>query len=181
MPRSLPTGGTAGGPDDTPPAVWLLSILLALTCTVDTTDDRRGDLDEAIAGYIEPLGLGWDARSAKVAWVDLNGDGLDDAVISLAGPDWCGSGGCTVLVFEQMDPLDAEEFGRFRPAAEISLVGGPIMVVRGRGYWSDLVVTSPQGPRRLRFDGETYPMSPAGGDRLQGRMPRGTVLFADRP
>ncbi|WP_420455867.1 hypothetical protein [Rubrivirga sp.] len=160
--------------------MWLLPLLLTLTCAVDTTDDRRGDLEDAIASYAEPLGLEWDPSAVNVAWVDLNRDGLDDAVVLLKGPDWCGSGGCTVLVFEQMDALDAEEFGRFRPAAEISMVSGPVMAVRGRGYWSDLVVPSPHGPRRLRFNGETYPTSPAAGDRVQGRMPHGTVLFADR-
>lgn len=158
-----------------------LALLLTLVFAADSTDDRRSDLDKAVARYAGPLGLEWDQAATKVAWVDLNEDGLDDAVISLTGADWCGPDGCTVLVFEQMNPLDAEEFGRFRPAAEIRMITGPIMVVRGHGYWSDLVVTSARGPRRLHFNGETYPPSPADGDRVQGRMPRGAILFADRP
>ena len=160
--------------------MWFLSLLLTLTCAVDSTDDRSNELYAAIASYVQPLGLRWDSTTSRVAWTDLNRDGIDDAVIYLSGSDWCGSGGCTVLVFEQMDEIDAEEFGRFRPAAEISMVSGPIMVVRTRGYWSDLIVSSENGPRRLRFNGDSYPMSPAAGTRVTGRMPRGTVLFADR-
>ncbi len=160
--------------------MWFLSLLLSVCCPVDTTDGRGSDLARAISSYVEPLGLRWDAGASRTAWVDLNRDGLDDAVVYLESADWCGSGGCTVLVFEQMDPLDAEEFGRFRPAAEISMVSGPVMIVRSRGYWSDLIVRSRQGPRRLRFDGETYPMSPEAGTGVRGRMPRGTVLFPDK-
>ncbi|PAP75525.1 hypothetical protein [Rubrivirga marina] len=158
--------------------MWILSLALILACAADTTDDRRADLLDAVARYADPLSLAWDSTSTRVAWTDLNGDGRDDALVYLTGADWCGSSGCTVLVFEQLDGIDADEFGRFRAAAEISLVSGPVTVVEGRGYWRDLVVDSDAGPRRLQFDGETYPMSPAGGLRVDGPV-KGTTLFAD--
>jgi hypothetical protein len=53
-----------------------------------------------------------------------------------------------------------------------------VTVVEGRGYWRDLVIGSDRGLRRLRFDGETYPVSPAGGVRLDGPV-KGKTLFAD--
>jgi len=31
--------------------------------------------------------------------VDLSGDGRPEAIVLLQGTDWCGSGGCTMLVF----------------------------------------------------------------------------------
>lgn len=160
--------------------MWVLSLLLTLTCAADTTDRQTDDLYAAISQYVRPIGLEWDRRVTRIEWVDLTRDGRQDALVYLAGPDWCGSGGCTLLVFEQMDEIGAEEFGRFRPAAEISLMSGPVMVVRGRGYWSDLIVRSARGPVRLRFDGETYPESPAAGEHIRGRMPRGRLLFDDR-
>lgn len=159
--------------------MWFLAFLLSLTCTADTTDDRRAELFDAIAAYADPLELAWDSTAVDVEWVDLTRDGLDDALVYLRGPEWCGSGGCTMLVFEAMDELDATEFGRYRAAAEISLVHGPVLIAPGRGYWSDLVVESEDGELRvLRFDGETYPMSPADGARLVGAKPPGTVVFA---
>jgi hypothetical protein len=158
--------------------MWILSLALILACAADTTDDRRTDLLDAVARYADPLGLAWDSTTTQVAWTDLNGDGRDDALVHLTNTDWCGSGGCTVLVFEQLEGLDAEEFGRFRIAAEISHVAGPVTVVEGRGYWRDLVIGSDRGLRRLRFDGETYPVSPAGGVRLDGPV-KGKTLFAD--
>lgn len=162
--------------------MWLLSLLLAFACAADTTDDRRGDLYDAVGAYVEPLGLRWDSTAVRLAWTDLNGDGREDALVYLTGMDWCGSGGCTVLVFESMDEIDAAEFGRFRPAAEISMVHGPILATPGRGYWCDLIVEGERGTLRvLRFDGETYPMSPGDGVRLDGAKPPGTTLFAEAP
>jgi hypothetical protein len=37
--------------------------------------------------------------SFSYALVDLNGDGQLDAVVLLRGGMWCGSGGCTMLIF----------------------------------------------------------------------------------
>lgn len=154
-------------------------LVLALACAADTTDGRQDALEGAIAAYVEPLGLRWEPTTAQVAWADLNGDGLDDALVTLSGSDWCGSGGCTLLVFEAMDEIDAEEMGPFRPAAEISMVRGPVRVVPGWGYWSDLIVDSRDGARVLRFDGQSYPPSSSDGEVLRGPLPAGTTLFAD--
>lgn len=157
--------------------MWLLSLLLTFACVADTTDDRRADLLAAVAHYTEPLDLHWD--SIQVGWADLNGDRQEDALVYLTGPDWCGSSGCTVLVFEQLSGVDANELGRFRVAAEISLVRGPVTVVSGQGYWHDLIMDGPSGPRRLAFDGETYPYSPSDGLRVDGPRPKGLTLFTD--
>lgn len=34
------------------------------------------------------------------AWRDLNGDQIKDAVVLLQGKEWCGSGGCTMLIYQ---------------------------------------------------------------------------------
>jgi len=159
--------------------MWIAALLLASVCAADTLDDRRADLFAAVASYADPLDLRWDSTSTRVAWADLNGDGRDDALVTMTGADWCGSGGCTLLVFEAMDEIDAEEMGPFRPAAEISLVQGPVHIVRGRGLWSDLIVETGDQTRVLHFNGDTYPPSPRDGDTLRGPMPPGTTLFAD--
>ena len=158
--------------------MWFLSVVFLL-CAADTLDDRSEVLEQAIEAYSAPLGLSWDRSETEIAWVDLNGDERADALVYLTGPDWCGSSGCTVLVFEAMDEIDAEEFGAYRPAAEISLVNGPVHVVDTDRIWSDLVARADDGTlRRLRFDGESYPPSP--GSAPRGRAPAGaTVLFAD--
>jgi len=52
----------------------------------------------AIQRYAEKMGE-HDTPLFKHALVDLNGDGRVDAIVLLSGPTWCGSGGCTMLIF----------------------------------------------------------------------------------
>ena len=156
--------------------MWLLSLLLALTCAADTTDDRREQLVRAVVAYAEPLGARIHGPSLDIEWADLNGDGLTDGLVRLRRRE----GGHTVLVFEAMPPEDAVEVGWFLPAAEIRAVYGPVVVVPRPGAWCDLVVAAGRGThRRLRFDGETYPPRASLGTP-ERTVPRGTVLFARR-
>ena len=159
--------------------MWLVSLVL-LVSAADTADTRRQEVLQAVDRYVEPLELTWDPAAVCIGWADLNQDRRPDPVVYLAGVDWCGSGGCTLLVFEAMDDVDAQEWGRYRPAAEVSMVGGTIHVVLSGSTWSSLIVTGADGsPRVLRFDGETYPQSPADGEPLDGPIPEGPTLFSD--
>lgn len=156
-------------------------LLLALApLAADTTDERRVLLDAALRAYVQPFDRSWDPEAVRVAWVDLNGDRREDAVVYVEDADWCGSGGCTLLVFEAMSETEVAEMGVFRPAAEVSHVRGPVLVSRRRtNQWRDLVVRDVQNRlRALRFTGESYPFSPAEGERLRRRT-AGATLFAD--
>lgn len=137
-------------------------------------------LVSAVQSYIAPLDAPNEDVQIRTEWADLNSDGADDALVYLESETWCGSGGCTVLVFEAIpDSLEAAELGAFRPAAEISLMHGPVVVAdTDTDGWKDLLVQDADGnTSRLSFDGETYPMSP--GDGVAMAAPAdGTVLFA---
>jgi hypothetical protein len=37
----------------------------------------------------------------SLAFRDLNGDGVPEAIVYLIGKQWCGSGGCNLLVFQK--------------------------------------------------------------------------------
>lgn len=164
-------------------AALSVSLLSFLSPVADSTDDgdRREQLLSAVRSYVLPLDADWDSTAVRVAWTDLNGDTLEDALVYLTDRDWCGSGGCTVMVFEAMDEIDAEEMGSYRPAAEISLMHGPVHVAKTRrGAWSDLIVEDEAGLlRRLVFDGETYPQSPVEGSVYQGDPSAEVTLFAE--
>ena len=137
-------------------------------------------LMSAVQAYVAPLDAPDEDVQIRTEWVDLNGDGAQDALVYLESESWCGSGGCTVLVFEAIpDSLEAAELGAFRPAAEISLMHGPVVVAdTATEGWKDLLVQDADGATmRLSFDGETYPMSPGGGVAMAAPAD-GTVLFA---
>src|ERR1700732_3658792 len=63
------------------------------------------------------------ADSAYVAaFRDLNGDGVDEAVVYLLGSNWCGSGGCNMLVLRQ-------EHGSWKVVSTITIVRPPVRVL----------------------------------------------------
>ena len=87
--------------------------------------------------------------------IDLNGDGVLDAIVLLQGMDWCGSGGCTMMVFE--GGKDAMTF-----KSKSTVTDTPIRVAgtKTKG-WSDLIVSSDGKDRKLVFDGNKYPSNPS--------------------
>lgn len=164
-------------------AALVLALLLAQTDTTvaQTPSPAAAQLLDAVHAYVSPFDETEENVQIQTEWADLNGDGVDDALVYLNAPSWCGSGGCTVLVFEAVTGDEAiAELGPFRAAAEISLMHGPVVVAQTQHEgWADLVVEQRDGTRvALQFDGETYPTSPADGVALN-EAATGTVLFAD--
>jgi hypothetical protein len=163
-----------------------LALLVALVALPAGAQTRPGEppdteaLDGAVLRYVLPFTADPDATDWKARRVHLNGDDALDALVYVSGPDWCGSGGCTLLVFEAVTGPDVEVLGAFRPAAEVSLISGPVLVSEGSPEgWRDLVVTDVSGALRLlRFDGETYPGSPDAGVAVND-LPEGDLHFAD--
>lgn len=97
-----------------------------------------------------------DHLSFRFGLVDLNSDGLDDAVVLLNGPEWCGSGGCNMLVFRGT----ARGFS-FLSSSTITVA--PILVCSEAPHgWRTLIVSSNGvGEVLMRFNGSRYPLNPS--------------------
>ena len=168
-------------------AMLASTLLLALALLVAPPDSTATppastavQLMNAVHAYVSPLGVPGEDVQVRTEWTDLTGDGIADALVYLDSPSWCGSGGCTVLVFEAITgEADVEALGAFRAAAEISMMHGPVGVATTHHEgWADLIVQNEEGSRvTLRFDGETYPLSPASGVAYR-KSGSETVLFA---
>ena len=87
---------------------------------------------------------------------DLNGDGREDAIVLLTGNEWCGSGGCNMLVFQ-----GTEKSFSFISTSTITNV--PIAVLpETRHGWHTLIVRSGKTDAVLmRFNGQKYPSNPS--------------------
>ena len=92
-----------------------------------------------------------------VAFDDLNHDGKEDAIVLLKGLDWCGSGGCTMLVFK------GQPNQQFDFVSKTTLVDTPVYSTTYLHHeWKQLLVYSPKhGQVMLKFDGATYPLNPS--------------------
>lgn len=95
-----------------------------------------------------------------VAFVDLNGDGRDEAIVY--GPDGgCGTGGCGIGVYER------RKHG-WRLVCSTSIGWGPVGVLRTKHYgWRDITVevsgggVDPAYRAVLSFNGSRYPFNPS--------------------
>ena len=59
-----------------------------------TLQHRDNNLKQKVHAFTQ------DQTLFDVAFDDLNQDGQDEAIVLLKGLDWCGSGGCTMLIFQ---------------------------------------------------------------------------------
>jgi hypothetical protein len=93
--------------------------------------------------------------------IDLNGDKKPEIIVHLTGIPFCGTGGCTTLIFTKV----ANEY---KLLSEIGLNRAPIIVSNNKtNGWNDLIIGQFQGSFRglhgyyaLKFDGRTYPENP---------------------
>jgi hypothetical protein len=97
--------------------------------------------------------------SLEYALVDLNDDGISDAVVLVNDPRYCGSGGRTMLI------LVGTSSG-FMMTSASTIVRAPISVLPKRRFnWHTIAVQvagggGRPGTRLLRFNGKRYPGSP---------------------
>jgi hypothetical protein len=120
----------------------------------------------------------WPDTTYVSAFADLDGDGRDEALVSLYSGLFCGSGGCALYIYTPAG-------GSWREVAELTIVNAPVrlLTARTRG-WRDLAVQVRGGgmeipfEARIRFDGRTYASNPSMAPRLRGRA-RGGVLISD--
>jgi hypothetical protein len=125
-------------------------------CLVTASASAAGPsaLDKAVSAlaYGDPAEYGY-------SLTDLNDDGEMDAVVLLRGSEWCGSGGCTLAVFQGTSK-------GFKIVSRSTISRAPIGVLaETRNGWHTLVVSvggggAKPGQTLLRFDGKRYPLNP---------------------
>lgn len=92
--------------------------------------------------------------------VDLNDDGVPDALALLTGAEYCGSGGCRLMV------LRGERDGSFRVVSSSTVTREPVALLANRTKgWHTLIVSIAGGgvaacKVRMVFDGQRYPANP---------------------
>jgi hypothetical protein len=133
----------------------LAAVLQGVGCAARAQTGAPPQLLTAVQLQAEKAGMPLVARW-RHALTDLNGDRVDDAVVLVTDPAWCGSGGCTLWVFK------GSRRG-FALQSQSSVSDVPIrvspIVVAG---WKSLIVHSRgRGAVLMRFSGTRYPANPS--------------------
>lgn len=138
---------------DTIAAVWVVFFLL-LAPPLYARDEPPG-LSAAVQAFAEKRGDPV-LPPFRHALTDLDGDSRDDAVVLLQGRNWCGSGGCTLLVFRGTN-------GDFAFVSGSTITREPIRISTDkRKGWKTLIVYSKgKGDVLMRFNGKRYPLNPS--------------------
>ncbi len=110
--------------------------------------------------------------------VDLNGDGKAELVTQVLGPQVCGTGGCSLLIFREPRP------GQLQLITRMSLFQPPLVVAERRSNgWKNLVArvridAGHGGFAELPYDGRTYPSNPSVPPAMPLRRPEpGTAVL----
>jgi hypothetical protein len=89
--------------------------------------------------------------------IDLNDDGKDEYLVGLTGMDWCGSGGCTMLVFDHNVKLNT----RMTVVEYPVYVGAPGGSEVTKGY-SNIYIENRDGTvSKMAWNGTKYPTNPS--------------------
>ncbi len=125
----------------------------------DAMSPAPADAEEDIRRYLLQTYPEAGAMRYALAWHDLDGDGAEEAIVYLAAPYFCGTGGCPTLVLTPAGPM-------WREVANISVSRTPVTVLDSvTNGWQDITVAvsgggAEGGTALLRFDGESYPSNP---------------------
>lgn len=140
---------------------------------------QKSELNQALLAYLAKKGD--DPKYAdphQIARIDLNGDGQKDALVLLENPMYfCGTGGCTMLVFKGTK-------SGFEFVSRSSLIRSPVLVSETKTHgWRDLIVEVSGGgatPKTvaLKYTGSKYPLNPSTQPALPKNQPvKGTKAF----
>jgi hypothetical protein len=136
-----------------------LLILHALSVSAMAADaEPPSGLTEAVHSYIyQNITDVVSDETFRFALEDLNGDGRPDAIVLMSDSDWCGSGGCTMLIFRGVE-------NGFAFVSKSTVTSSPIRVSKNsvRG-WRTLIVSSKgKGDVALRLNKSfQYPANPS--------------------
>lgn len=127
------------------------------TPELPATPDAKATLDPVIADVKAQLAKDFTTEpdSWQSAQVDVTGDGQKEFLLMPQSMDWCGSGGCTLLVVEQRN-------GTWTVISQSTVTRAPIRVSENKtNGWFDLIVHSNGADHVLKSDGKKYPLNPS--------------------
>lgn len=130
--------------------------LIAIACILLTLTAAAEPAPPALIAAVRTFTGVQGDQPFRYSVIDLDGNHGSDALVLMSGPDWCGSGGCTLLVFREVR-------GNFRLVSRSTVAEPPIRVLSEVSHgWKTLIVYSKgRGNVLLRFDGSRYPLNPS--------------------
>ena len=155
---------------------FVVILLLVLSCVAASSQTNAAEM-RAVDIWMHQYASYEPNDAYSVTLIDLNEDGKREAIIYVAGPSVCGSGGCSLLV------LTPSARG-YRLVTTTTVTHLPAYALNTRTHgWRDLSVFVAGGGlsghyASLRFNGRKYPSNPTVAPAIVMRgKPDGTLLL----
>jgi hypothetical protein len=161
---------------------WAAGSLLLADCKINGQPTVSPQSEDGLRTFLQDYLGGPSVENQETnfvaAFVDLNGDGTNEAVVYLSGTSWCGSGGCTTLILTQNERS-------WMVITKITITRLPIRVLSSTSNgWRNIAVRVQGGgiqlshEAELLFNGSSYPTNPSAppARRLNAQVP-GQVLI----
>ena len=105
--------------------------------------------------------------------IDLNNDGKDEYLVGLIGGDWCGSGGCTMLILDN----------KMKKITTMTVVNYPVYVGAPGGAevtkgYSNIYIENRDGSVvKMAWNGSKYPSNPSTAPKVDKKIIDGKFKF----
>ncbi len=135
--------------------MWLAAVCLLFVSSIQGQQASPPALVTAVETYAHQHG-DRQVPSFRHAIKDLNSDGQPDAIVLLTDAGWCGSGGCTMLVFRGTRQ-------GFVLISSSTITSPPVRVLpeTSRGWKTLIVYAKGVGDVLMPFNGARYPSNPS--------------------
>jgi hypothetical protein len=105
--------------------------------------------------------------------IDLNDDGKNEYIVGLTGGDWCGSGGCTMLVLTNAFKLNTKmtvvEFPVY--------IGAPASTEVTKKYSNIYIENRDGSVAKMAWNGTKYPTNPSTAPKVNKKVINGKYKF----
>lgn len=119
-------------------SVWMLVDSGAGVARAAENPQAAEQRNKAIKAALEKLGDG-EVPTYEIGWSDRDGDGTPEAIVLMKGAEWCGTGGCTLVVLKQ-------DAASWKVLSRIPTSRSPVVLLDGKtNGWRDLAVGTQGG------------------------------------
>ena len=137
---------------------FFLSLILMVSCKTATSIEPPQKIAYFILNQFLTEGdfRALDANDRKFQYeaTDLNGDGINEYLVSFSSPYFCGSGGCNLLILDK----------NFNLITKFTITRTPVLVdSKTTNGWNDIILWSNGGYHRMKFNlrDKSYPSNPS--------------------
>lgn len=141
------------------------------------TPQERG-LWRSLRNYVDGPDPRHEDTRIAVAFVDLNGDRQEEAIVLVSGRSWCGTGGCRLWILRSVS-------GGWSMVGQTATVNAPIRVLETRSNgWRDIALIERFNAYRRyeviwSYSGGLYPYGAETAPRNRQSLPGRVVISAD--